>query len=90
MFQQLQEISHRPASFEHYTAADLWTDPYTSSKMLEYHLNGSVDLSSRKAEFIDRSADWIVSRFGLNELTSVADFAPESDEFAVVAKRPNP
>ncbi len=74
MFQKLTEINARPAPFEHYSAADLWTDEYTSSKMLAFHLNGSIDLSSRKAEFIDRSARWIVSRFGLNEKKSVADF----------------
>ena len=74
MFQKLTEINTRPAPFGHYSAADLWTDEYTSSKMLAFHLNGSIDLSSRKTEFIDRSARWIVSRFGLNEKKSVADF----------------
>ncbi len=74
MFRQLREINNRPSPYEHYTAADLWTDEHISSKMLEYHLNGSVDLSSRRTEFIDRSVDWIVSRFALNESKSVADF----------------
>lgn len=74
MFRQLHEINRRPAPFEHYTSAELWTDEHISSKMLEFHLNGSVDLSSRRTAFIDRSAAWIVARFDLNESKSVADF----------------
>jgi len=74
MFKQLQEINARPAAFEHYTAEALWTDEYTSSRMLEYHLDGSVDISSRKTEFIDRSVDFIISRFGLESGKQVADF----------------
>ena len=74
MFRQLQEINRRPAPFEHYTAADLWTDEHTSAKMLQYHLDGSVDLSSRKTDFLDRSARWIIDRFSLAEGRRVADF----------------
>jgi SAM-dependent methyltransferase len=74
MFRQLQEINTRPASFEQCTTADLWTDEHTSSQMLAFHLDGSVDLSSRNTEFIDRSARWIVSRFDLDQSKCVADF----------------
>ena len=73
MFGKLQEINARPAVFSHDTVADLWTDEHTSAQMLTYHLDGSVDLSSRKTTFIDRSAEWIVSRFGLDETKSVLD-----------------
>ena len=71
---RLREINRRPAPFEHYTAAELWTDEHTSSKMLEHHLDGSIDVSSRNAKFIERSVAWIVRRFGLAENKSVADF----------------
>jgi SAM-dependent methyltransferase len=74
MYRDLEEINRRPACFGHYTAADLWTDEHTSSKMLAFHLNGSIDVSSRKTEFIDRSAAWMISRFGLAEGKAVADF----------------
>ena len=74
MYRKLKKINDRPASFEHYTAADLWTDEHTSSNMLACHLDDTVDLSSRKHAFIDRSAAWIISRFGLDESKSVADF----------------
>ena len=74
MYLQLLDINFRPAPFAHYTAADLWTDEHTSSRMLSHHLNGSTDVSSRNTEFIEKSVAWIVSRFGLAESKSVADF----------------
>jgi len=52
----------------------LWTDEHTSKKMLEYHLNEGVDLSSRNQDFIARSAEWIVSHFGVGASTCMADF----------------
>ena len=74
MFQELKEINSRPAPFHFYTADDLWADEHTSRQMLEYHLNESVDMSSRNRKFIERSIKWIVSRFGVNETTEIADF----------------
>ncbi len=74
MFDRLEEINSRPAPFQFYTAEELWTDEYTSKKMLEYHLNEAVDLSSRNRDFINRSVKWIVSHFGINSNTSIADF----------------
>jgi len=74
MFDTLEEINSRPTPFQFYTAEDLWTDEHTSKKMLEYHLNEAVDLSSRNKDFISRSVKWIVSHFGINSNTSIADF----------------
>jgi SAM-dependent methyltransferase len=74
MFDKLEDINTRPAPFEFYTAAYLWTDSHTSKKMLEYHLDESVDLSSRNKDFIDRSVNWMVSRFGIGVNTRIADF----------------
>ena len=74
MFKELEKINHRPEPFQFYTAKELWTDEHTSKKMLEYHLNESVDISSRNRKFIERSVKWIVSRFGVNETTEIADF----------------
>lgn len=42
--------------------------------MLALHLDSSVDMASRKSEFLDRSAAWIISRFGLTGDKTVADF----------------
>jgi len=74
MFNELKEINSRPEPFQFYTANELWTDEHTSQKMLEYHLNESVDLSSRNKDFIDLSVKWIVSHFGIDRHTAIADF----------------
>ena len=70
-------LAHRPfptRPFSVYTARELWTDEHISARMLAYHLDGTVDISSRKTEFIDRSVTWIATRFGLSPETAVADF----------------
>ena len=74
MYDKLEEMNSRPTPFQFYTADELWTDEHTSMKMLEYHLNESVDLSSRNKDFIARSVKWIVSHFGIDVNTSIADF----------------
>ncbi|MFC1585970.1 SAM-dependent methyltransferase [Fibrobacterota bacterium] len=74
MFKELEEINSRPAPFEFYTAEELWTNEHTAKQMLKYHLNESVDFSSRNKGFIDRSVEWIVSHFKVNENTEIADF----------------
>ena len=74
MFEKLNEINSRPAPFQFYTAEELWTDEHTSKKMLEYHLNESIDLSSRNRDFMDRSVKWIVSHFEIDSNTKIADF----------------
>jgi 2-polyprenyl-3-methyl-5-hydroxy-6-metoxy-1,4-benzoquinol methylase len=74
MFDQIEEINSRPKPFEFYTAERLWTDEHTSKKMLEYHLNETIDLASRRKEFITKSVHWIVSYFHVGKDTSIADF----------------
>ena len=70
----LKSINTRPTAWEFYTAAELWTDEHTSERMLGFHLNADIDVSSRKHSFIERSVEWIVSRFELNAASMVADF----------------
>ncbi len=74
MFEELNEINSLPAPFQFYTADDLWTDEHTSKQMLEYHLNESIDVSSRNKSFIECSVEWIVSHFQVGSDTSIADF----------------
>jgi len=74
MFNELEKINSRPEPFEFYTASDLWTDEHTSKQMLSYHLNSEIDVSSRNVKFIDRSVEWIVSRFNVGLKTKIADF----------------
>jgi hypothetical protein len=59
MFKLIEEINSRPRPFQFYTAEKLWTDEHTSKQMLQFHLNESIDVSSRNKEFIDRSVEWI-------------------------------
>ena len=74
LFELLMEINRRPEPFAEYTACELWADPHTSERMLAYHLDETVDVASRNHAFLDRSADWIVSHFGLGAGATVADF----------------
>lgn len=74
MFEELEKINERPESFQFYTASDLWTDEHTSKQMLSFHLNEEIDVSSRNAEFINRSVEWIVSEFNIARNFKVADF----------------
>ena len=74
MFEELEKINTRPKPFEFYTASDLWTDEHTSARMLSFHLNEAIDVSSRNAQFINRSVEWIASRFNVGKDTKIADF----------------
>ena len=74
MFKELKEINSRPSSFQFYTADELWTNEHTSKQMLEYHINEAIDVSSRNKIFIERSVEWIVSHFGVDNKTEIADF----------------
>ena len=74
MFKLLNQINSKPKPFEYYTVKELWTDKHTSKKMLETHLDDSVDMASYKFEFIDKSVDWIESFFQLTSKSKIADF----------------
>ena len=74
MFEELERINERPELFQFYTASDLWTDEHTSKQMLAFHLNETIDISSRNAEFINRSVEWIASEFNIDWDFKIADF----------------
>lgn len=74
MYQKLEEIHAKPMPFQYYTANELWTDEYTSQKMLEYHLDENINASSRNKIFIDNSVKWIIANFGIDCNSSVCDF----------------
>ena len=74
MFEALERINERPEPFQFYTASDLWTDEHTSRQMLSFHLNEAIDVSSRNTEFIDRSVEWIVTKFGIGLGAKIVDF----------------
>jgi len=74
MFEDLEQINERPEPFQFYTASDLWTDKHTSKQMLSFHLNEAIDVSSRNADFINRSVEWIAAEFNIGRETAIADF----------------
>ena len=74
MFKKLVQINTRPKPFEYYTASDMWNDEHISKRMLEYHLNGSIDVSSRNIKFIDKSVEWIIHHFNLDKDAELIDF----------------
>jgi SAM-dependent methyltransferase len=74
LFKRLREICKRPKPFEYYTADELWTNEHTSKKMLEFHLNDSINAASRNRDFIERSVEWIVSNFSVDHETEIIDF----------------
>lgn len=74
VFSILESAARRPKVFSRYTATDLWTDEHTSAQMLAHHLNTEVDVSSRRAEFIDQSASWMIEHFNLSAGSRIADF----------------
>ncbi len=74
MFEELESIHERPRPFQFYTASDLWTDEHTSKQMLSFHLNGAIDVSSRRAQFIRRSVEWIAAAFNIGRNFKIADF----------------
>lgn len=74
MYQRLEKIHERPQPFQFYTAEALWTDDHTARKMLEYHLNESIDISSRNIDFINRSVKWITKNFDVAAGSDIVDF----------------
>ncbi|WP_217358921.1 class I SAM-dependent methyltransferase [Ruegeria sp. HKCCA5491] len=74
MFVLLDEINSKPGVFSSYTASALWADKYRSKQMLEFHMNEAINLSSRRADFIERSSDWIIDHFEIGMGKSVCDF----------------
>lgn len=73
MFDALENIARRPALFETTTTAALWTTPHRAERMLAFHLDPELDVSSRNHAFIDAACAWMIRRFGLREGRSVCD-----------------
>lgn len=74
MFETLRQIHARPKPYECYTAKAMWDDEHISRQMLAFHLDGGLDLASRNRDFIDRSVQWMATRFAIGPGTRIADF----------------
>ena len=66
-------MGSRPEPFSVMSTRLLWTDPHVSAQMLRYHLDPTVDLSSRRPAAIDRAIAWTTSEFSLGPGSSVLD-----------------
>ena len=73
LFEALERINARPEAYSRYTADALWTSPDISEMMLRFHLDGDVDLASRRTEFVEASVDWIGESFDLGPGKRVID-----------------
>ena len=49
-------------------------DEHTSKRMLYFHLNNEVVVSSHNAAFIDKSVELMISHFNIGTGTKIADF----------------
>ena len=74
LFYILESANKKPAAFSVYTVKELWTDEHTSEQMLAYHLNGEIDVSSRRTRFIDDSVRWMTKCFDLSASSRIIDF----------------
>ena len=74
LFSILELANEKPAAFSIYTAKELWTDEHTSRQMLAFHLNGELDVSSRRTSFIDDSVRWMTDHFDLSPNSRIIDF----------------
>ena len=72
-FDALERINERPALYSRYTADALWTSPDISDMLLRFHLDGEVDVASRRTDFIEASVEWMVAAFGLGPGKRVVD-----------------
>jgi len=74
VFSILKSVTDKPEPFATYTAKELWTDDHTSRRMLDFHLDGDVDISSRRTRFIEESVAWMTEYFALGESSRIIDF----------------
>ncbi|WP_238322156.1 hypothetical protein [Vibrio mexicanus] len=74
MYKNLSKAAAKPAVWSKYTADVLWTDTHIAKQMLNFHLNPDLSLASRTQQFIDASAQWLITEFNLNAQSRVIDF----------------
>lgn len=74
LYSVLESAHEKPRAFSVYTANELWADEHTSKKMLAFHLDSELDMSSRRTSFIDDSVRWLRERFAVSAGSRVIDF----------------
>lgn len=66
MYSFLEDINRKPELYSIYNPEQLWNDEHISKRLLDWHLNKTNDLASRKIDFIDKSSLYINERFKLS------------------------
>jgi SAM-dependent methyltransferase len=73
LFAALERINERPEPYSRSTIEALWASPDISEMLLRFHLDGEVDVASRRTDFMDASAAWITDTFKLGSGARVID-----------------
>ncbi|MEM7271990.1 MAG: class I SAM-dependent methyltransferase [Actinomycetota bacterium] len=73
LWEHLERCNTRPAPFSVHSAEELWTDPHTSARMLDLHLDGEVAMASQPTGFIDSSLRWLNGLTALDRRSRVLD-----------------
>ncbi len=74
MYEKLNKIIQKPEPFEFYTRLELWNDKHISKGMLAAHLDPKIDAASRNKAFVDKSTNWIISHFQIDNSSKIIDF----------------
>lgn len=64
---KLLSYTQRPNLYEP-GSANMWTDEYISTQLLQVHLDENVDLASRKVKTIENTVNWILEKSGGEKL----------------------
>lgn len=74
MYNQLKLINEQPKEiFHNSNPIDMWNNLFISKKMLEAHLDGSIDAASRNKKFISDSVKWFNKKFKINGRSKILD-----------------
>jgi SAM-dependent methyltransferase len=73
MFDELIDIFKKPEPFEYSNSTELWNNPYISKQMLKFHLDPDIDPASRNRKFMDKSINWIIQKFRINNNSRILD-----------------
>ncbi len=72
MRNKMKDFIKQPKIYQQ-TDTPFWTDDYISQKMLENHLDPSIDGASRNRSFIKKSASWICQKVPPADYPSLLD-----------------
>jgi SAM-dependent methyltransferase len=72
IFDKLKGYLNRPEPYTPSTGA-FWDDEHISKGMLEAHLDPNTDSATRKYDFVEKSTNWIASKFSATDFPRLLD-----------------